>query len=71
MLRHPIGFFDARVKLHILPQVELIADEVHVLFRLLLAREMFLPFPFVQDLLREEEAIRVGLTIEPSSRIAV
>ena len=59
------------VELHVAAQVEFVGDEVEIFQRVGLRREMFLPVPFLQQLLRKRIAVGPAFGIEARAGIAV
>ena len=53
------------------PQVEPVDHVVEVALGLGLLGEVLLPLPLVEQLLREQVAVRVALGVEPRARVAV
>jgi hypothetical protein len=53
------------------PQVEPVDHVVEVALGLRLTGEVLLPFPFVEELLREQVAVGVALRVEPRPGVAV
>ena len=62
---------DGAVELHVLAQVELVCDVVEVAQVLGLAREAFLPVPFLEQLVGERVAVGVALRVEAAAGVAV
>src|SRR5215475_14807279 len=67
----PVGGGHAAPKLDVTAQVELVGDVVEIAQRLRLAREMLGPVPFVEQFLREGEAVGIALRIEARAGVAV
>ena len=65
------GRRDRRVEPHVAAEVEAVDHMVEVALDLRLAGEVLLPLPVVEQLLREEVAVRVALGVESGARVAV
>ena len=61
----------AGAEAHVAAQVEAVDHVVEVALDLGLAGEVLLPLPLVEELLREEVAVRVALGVEPGAGVAV
>ena len=56
---------------HVAPQVETVDHVIEVALDLRLSREVLPPLPLLEELLREQVAVRVALGIEPGTGVAV
>ena len=66
----PVRGGHARAELHVPAQIELVGDQVQVFEVVRLGREMLLPVPFLQQLLREGIAVAPAFGIEARAGVA-
>src|SRR5207244_3569171 len=66
-----VGSGDAALELDVAAQIELVRNMVQIALGLGLRGEVFLPVPFVQQILRERVAVGPAFGIEARARIAI